>query len=146
MANSHKSGSSVLEQGKEMAGNLADKAKEQASGIVDKAKDIASNVANGAGNAATWAGQRAEDAASGVGGGIKSLGDTIRDKGPQGGVLGSATSAVGDTLSSAGGYLEEKGLSGMGGDLTDLIRKNPVPSMLVGVGIGFLLARLTSRS
>lgn len=146
MANMQKGGSSFADQGKEAAGHAMDKAKETAGGVMDKAKDIAGNVAGAAGNAASWAGHRAEDAASGVGSGIKSLGDTIREKGPQGGVFGSATSAVGDTLSNAGSYLEDKGFSGIGGDLSDLIRKNPVPAMLIGVGIGFMLARMTSRS
>ena len=35
----------------------------------------------------------------------------------------------------------------MADDLTDLIRRNPIPALLVGVGVGFLLARATtSRS
>jgi len=146
MANMNKSGSTFADQGKEMAHQTADKAKDAAGGIMDKAKDVAGNVASAAGSAASWAGQRAEDAASGIGSGMKSLGDTIRDKGPQGGFLGSASGAVGDTLSNAGDYLHDKGLSGIGGDLTDLIRRNPVPAMLIGVGLGFLLARMTSRS
>jgi hypothetical protein len=32
----------------------------------------------------------------------------------------------------------------MAGDLTNMIKNNPIPSILIGVGIGFLLARLTS--
>jgi hypothetical protein len=34
----------------------------------------------------------------------------------------------------------------MGEDLTNLIRRNPLPAVLVGIGIGYLLARATSRS
>jgi uncharacterized membrane-anchored protein YhcB (DUF1043 family) len=33
----------------------------------------------------------------------------------------------------------------MAEDLTSLIRRNPIPAMLVGVGLGFLLARMTRR-
>jgi ElaB/YqjD/DUF883 family membrane-anchored ribosome-binding protein len=33
----------------------------------------------------------------------------------------------------------------MAEDLTELIRRNPVPAMVVGVGIGFLLAQLLRR-
>jgi hypothetical protein len=32
----------------------------------------------------------------------------------------------------------------MAGDLTNLIKRNPIPSLLIGVGLGFLLARITS--
>ena len=31
----------------------------------------------------------------------------------------------------------------MADDLTTLIKNNPIPALLVGVGIGFLLARIT---
>jgi hypothetical protein len=58
-------------------------------------------------------------------------------------VLGSASSAVASTLESSGRYLQEHGLSGVGEDLTNMIRKNPVPALLMAVGIGFLIARAT---
>jgi hypothetical protein len=146
MANMHKSGSAVADQAKDMAAGAADKAKETAGGFIDKAKDVAGNVAGKVGDAASWAGNRADDAASGVGSGMKSLGETIREKGPQSGILGGATSSVGNAMASAGEYLEDKGLSGIGGDITDMIRKNPIPAILIGIGVGFLLARMTSRS
>lgn len=146
MANTQKTGSAFTDQAKDAAGHMMDKAKDTGTGIMEKAKDVASNVAGKVGDAASWAGHRADDAASGMGSGMKSLGETIRDKGPQSGILGGATSAVGGAIESAGSYLEDKGLSGIGGDLTDLIRRNPIPAILIGVGLGFLLARLTSRS
>jgi len=31
----------------------------------------------------------------------------------------------------------------MGDDITNMIRRNPIPALLVGIGIGFLLARAT---
>jgi ElaB/YqjD/DUF883 family membrane-anchored ribosome-binding protein len=33
----------------------------------------------------------------------------------------------------------------MAEDLTDLIKKNPIPAVLVGIGVGFLLAQLMPR-
>jgi hypothetical protein len=54
---------------------------------------------------------------------------------------------VAGALESSGRYLEEQGLSGIGEDLTNLIRRNPLPAILLGIGLGFLLARATtSRS
>jgi hypothetical protein len=87
-------------------------------------------------------GDRADSAVSSVGSGMQSVADTVRDKGPQSGMLGKAASGVASGLESGGRYLEEQGLSGMADDLTNLIRRNPVPALLIGVGIGFLLARL----
>jgi ElaB/YqjD/DUF883 family membrane-anchored ribosome-binding protein len=33
----------------------------------------------------------------------------------------------------------------MAEDITEMIRRNPIPAMLVGVGIGFLLGKLFRR-
>jgi hypothetical protein len=88
---------------------------------------------------------KADDALDAVGSGMKSLADTLRDKGPEQGVLGSATSKTADTLDSAGRYLHDQGVSGMAEDVTNLIRRNPGPALLFGLGLGFLLAYATRR-
>jgi len=76
---------------------------------------------------------------------MESLGETVRSKGPESGFLGKATGAVAGALESGGKYLEDKKISGMADDLTDMIKRNPIPALLIGVGLGFLLAR-TFRS
>jgi len=116
------------------AENVKNKTTETASGVTDKAKQAASNL-----------GQRAEDAKQAVGGGIKSLADTIRDKGPQEGMFGTATSSIAEGLESGANYLQEEGFSGIADDLTNLIRRNPIPALIVGVGLGFIVARATMR-
>jgi hypothetical protein len=77
------------------------------------AQDVASRVAETAGTAAATAQEMA----------------------------GSAATAVTDTAAGVGAYVQEKGLQGLSGDLTDLIRRYPVPALLVGLGIGFVLGR-----
>ena len=116
-----------------------------AENVIDKAKDVASTVGEKAKNVASAVGDRADSAVSSVGSGMQSVADTVRDKGPQSGMLGKATEGVASGLENSGRYLEEHGLSGMADDLTNLIRRNPVPALLIGVGIGFVLARLTSN-
>ena len=131
------------DKAKDMASTVADKAKDAASSVSNMAKDAASSVGNMAEKATTAVGERANEAVTSVGGGMKSLAGTIRDKGPHSGILGSATSTVADTLESSGRYLEKEGLSGIAEDMTGLIRRNPLPAVLVGIGLGFLLARAT---
>jgi ElaB/YqjD/DUF883 family membrane-anchored ribosome-binding protein len=77
---------------------------------------------------------------------MKSLAGTIRDQGPHEGFLGDATSTVAKTLEQGGRYLQKEGVSGMADDVTDMIRRNPIPAVLVGIGVGFLLAQLIPRS
>jgi uncharacterized protein YjbJ (UPF0337 family) len=52
------------------------------------------------------------------------------------GMATSAASSVASTVSGAGTYLQD-----LPGELTGLIRRYPLPSLLVGIGVGFLLGR-----
>jgi methyl-accepting chemotaxis protein len=125
-------GTAVLDKTKEFASNIGDKAKDAASTVSQKAEDLASNV-----------GQKAEDATTAVGDSMKNLASTIRENAPLGGFVGSASSSVADTLESGGRYLQEEGLSGIADDLTNLIKRNPIPALLVGIGLGYMIARAT---
>ncbi|HEX9445834.1 MAG TPA: CsbD family protein [Candidatus Binatia bacterium] len=53
----------------------------------------------------------------------------------------NASAKVKDAVDSAKSYLQEKNYSELTDDLTDVVRRYPVPSLLVGIGIGYLLAR-----
>jgi len=123
------------------AGQAYDKAKDVASQAVDKAKDAASSVGEMVHDTAKNVGRKADDLTSSAGTGIKHFGDTIREHAPQG-MLGDAAKAVANTTKQVGSYLEEEGLSGMFEDVTKLIKRNPIPAILVGVGLGVLIGRV----
>jgi hypothetical protein len=91
--------------------------------------------------AASAVGKKADNLTSSAGAGLKNLGETLGQKAPHEGVLGDASQAVANTIKESGRYLEEAGLSGIADDVTALIKRNPVPAVLVGLGIGFLLGR-----
>jgi hypothetical protein len=134
-----------LERAKDAAGGATDRIKDVASHVGQAASNAASAAGQVAGNVATTIGHRAEDVTASAGRGMQSLGEKVREKGPESGVFGTATDKVAGGLESAGKYLEEKNLSGMAEDITGLIRRNPIPALLIGIGLGFLLAR-TLRS
>jgi hypothetical protein len=115
--------------------SMTQKAKDAANTAAEKAKGVAANISNTADKGVATAGS-----------GISHAGEQMREHGPQEGMLGKANSAIASTMEQTGRYLEEQGLSGMGEDLTNVIRRYPVASMLVGVGLGFLLARLTTST
>jgi len=122
-------------------------AKEAVGQATDKAKEALSHTGEAIQHAASAVGQKAEDATAAVGKGIENVADKVRDTGPKEGMLGSATRTVADTLEGAGKYLEDKNLHGMMDDVTGLIKRNPIPAVLLGLGIGFLVGRaLSSRS
>jgi len=88
-------------------------AKEMAGKVGDEVKGVASQVTQAASDAANYMGKRAE----------------------------GAVSAIGSTIQSGERYFEEKGFEGVANDLAGIIRRNPVPSVLIAVGMGFLVAR-----
>ncbi len=125
---------STTEMTRETVNKLADKAKDATATVTHKAEDLVKD-----------AGQRADDATATVGHSIRSAADTVRSKGPHDGMLGSATSATASALESTGRYLEDEKLSGMAEDVTEMIRRNPLPALCIAAGLGFLLGRMLRR-
>jgi hypothetical protein len=149
-----------VDKAREGLGQAADAAREGVSQAADKAREAASHagqavssaasaatgaVSQAATSAAHTVGQKAEQATGAVGSGMQHLAETVRDKGPDSGMLGTATGYVADTLEGTGKYIEDRNLGGMMDDMTGLIKRNPIPAVLIGLGIGFLLGR-TLRS
>ena len=131
----------TTEKAKEAAHSMADKAKEAGAAVMDKAKDLASQAGDKAKQAASAAGDAADRWTSSAGSGIKHLGEKLEEKGPREGMLGSAKHAVASTLEESGRYIEQEGLSGMMDDVSNVIRRHPLPAVLVGIGVGFLIGR-----
>lgn len=94
------------------------------STLTEKAKDVASSVTGKAQEFASSLGQRAED-----------MGSALGQR------AGDAASAVAETWNAGTRYVQEQGFSGMADDVTNLIRRNPIPALLIAFGLGFLSAR-----
>jgi hypothetical protein len=131
---------------KKEAQNLASQAKDVAGQAADKAKDLAGQASDAISSAASTVGHKAEDATAAVGHGIQGLAGQVRDSGPHSGMLGTATRGVADGLEGAGQYIADKNLSGMMDDVTGLVKRNPIPALLLGLGIGFLIGRALSSN
>ena len=127
------------------ASNLADKAQETGRNVFERSKDMAQTAASRVSDTARAVGNKAEQATNRIGDRMKSVAHNLRDKAPESGLLHRASESVADSLESGGDYIQQKGISGMAGDVTDLIRRHPIPALLLAVGIGFLVAR-TLRS
>ena len=95
--------------------------------------------------AAATAASTAAQSVSAVGEKMGSLADAIREKAPHEGAMGTAATTVADKLGAAGSYLQQKNMDHMVGDLTGMIRRYPIPALLIGLGIGYLLAGRARR-
>jgi len=131
----------AVDKAKDVAGQAADKAKDVGSNLLDKAKTAAGAVGDAVSGAASSVGHKADDWTSSAGSSLKNLGDTMQKKAPHDGLVGNAAQTVARGIKQGGEYIEEEGLSGMADDLSNLIRRNPVPAVLIGIGIGFLIGR-----
>lgn len=90
---------------------------------------------------ATTAATKANEAPTLVGEKIGSLAAVIRGNAPREGAVGTAASAVAGGLESASAYLREKTFEDLARGITAIVRTYPVQSLLIGVGLGYLLAR-----
>lgn len=117
----------------EVASDLKDKAAEVGSQVQDKASELASQAAD-----------KTDDAMSATGQGMQSLAQTVRDKAP-GGTVGDIADTAATALEKGGTYLQQSDPATVRNDLEEIIRRNPIPALLVGLGIGFLVARSLRR-
>src|SRR6266404_7615931 len=86
------------------------------------------------------AARKANEAAPVIGEKMKSLANVIREKAPREGKIGTTATKVAGGLESASYYLQEKKFDHLREDLRGLVRRYPLQALLVGLGLGFLLA------
>lgn len=116
--------SELKDQAGDKVAELKDQASEKLSQISDKAHGLASDLHDRTDRGINRLGEKMTEVAG-----------TVREKGMPG---------IADRLESGGQYLAENGVSDIGESLTQLIRKHPMESMVIGLGIGVLLGSVLS--
>jgi len=104
------------------------------SDMKTKAQELGSTISEQASNTATSVGQS-----------INSLAGAIRQQAPTEGTIGSAASTVASQLEAAGSYLQDNSFENMARDVTAMIRRYPLPSLLIGLSIGYWWTRNSER-
>jgi len=133
------------QKAQDLAHKAGDKAQDLAHAAGQKVQDAAHATSQKVQDVAHAAGQKAEDATASLGSGLKTAAEKVRENAPHEGMLGRGAEAVASTLERGGDYLRDKNLHGMAEDMTEMIKRNPIPAVLLGIGLGFLLGR-TLRS
>jgi uncharacterized protein YjbJ (UPF0337 family) len=90
---------------------------EKTPGVTARVTGAAQEVASRATEAAATAAARAQEAA------------------------GAAATTMTDTAAGMAASAQDRGAEGLSEDLTGLIRRHPIPALLIGLGIGFILGR-----
>jgi hypothetical protein len=123
----------------------ADEAKEAATSVGKMAGHASSAVGMMASQAASDVGKKADDLTASAGVGIQELGDKLSRNVPHAGAVGSASQAVARTVKEGGQYLESAKLSGITEDVARVIRRNPIPAILIAIGLGWFAGRTLKR-
>jgi methyl-accepting chemotaxis protein len=122
-----------------------DRTADKAHDTIDAARDKAADLADQAQRVGAQVADKADAATSTVGEKMTDVAQTIREKAPISGPVADAADTAAETLERAGTYLREQDLSDIRADLEGLIRRHPIESLLVGLGVGYLLARSMRR-
>lgn len=108
-----------------------------------KAREAAQSVGDMARQAAQTATKKADEMTASAGQSMKEFGRRLGEAAPREGMLGTASQAVADSLREGGEYLEERTLADLAHEVTKLIKRNPIPAVFVGLGLGLMLGRMT---
>ena len=116
-------------------------AKVAVASVGEMASHSVSAVGAMARNAVGDIGQEADHLTAKAGVCIEELGDRFSKNGPQSGILGNASQAVAGAVKESGEYLQDAKLTGITADIAHVIRRNPIPSILIAMGVGWFLGR-----
>ena len=105
----------------------------------DKTAGLVASVSAKAQELGATVAKKANEAAPLVGEKMESFATAIRERAGREGTLGTATTKVAEGLESASHYLQERKFDHLGEDFRGLVRRYPLQSLLVGLGLGFLL-------
>jgi uncharacterized protein YjbJ (UPF0337 family) len=111
----------------------------------DKTARVVARMSVKARELGATAATKANQAAPVIGEKMKSLASAIRGKAPHEGKMGTTATKVAGGLESASYYLQERKFDHLGEDFRGLVRRYPLQSILVGLGLGFLLARRNKK-
>lgn len=119
---------------RETAGTLGKMAGAAVSAVEKMASHTAENISDDADYLASSAGR-----------GVQRIGEQLSRVAPDSGIVGDVSQSVVRTLTEGGEYLEGSKLSGLRQDLTKVISRNPIPTILISIGLGWIASRMLRR-
>lgn len=136
-----RSDENIIERGREVLEQGAQGISGAAHRVADRTREIASTVKTRAGEIGSRVVERTDVAMSAAGQRIENLGHSLRDRATDDGRMGRVLNRTAQALEHGGQYLQESTPTDVRMDLEDVMRRRPLTTLLVGAGIGFLIAR-----
>ena len=130
------------------AGTYTDDAGSTLSDAAQNVKEKVSDAATAAKQKVSDAGRQATEQIDAKRGpaaeALESAASTIHEKAenlPGGETVKSVAHSAAEKLESTAGYIREHDVKAMLSDVEDMVRRNPGPSLLIAVAVGFLIGR-----
>ena len=117
------------------------KSKEAIASAREMAGHATSAVGAMASRAACDVGKQVDQLTSEAGVRLEGFGNKISQNAPRTGMFGDASQFVAGSVKEGGEYLQSAKLSGMTDDVAHVIRRNPIPTILIAIGLGWFLGR-----
>lgn len=116
-------------------------AKRAAESVGLMASHAASAVGAMASNAVSDLGNQADHLTANAGVYLGELGDRMSRSVTREGMLGNASQAVAGAVRESGEYLQDAKLTELTAGIAHVIRRNPIPTVLIGMAFGWFLGR-----
>lgn len=107
-----------------------------------KVNKVTDRITEAAESVVGTAADKAKSIGRNVGEYIDSAQDTLRKTGED---VSDAVGAVSDKVKSSANYMQEQGFAGLVDDAEVLIRRYPIHTLFLGVGLGLLIGRGRAR-
>ncbi len=140
-----RSDDNIIERGREAIEQGTQGISSAAHRVAERTREVASNVKSRASEIGSRVAERTDQAMSSAGQRIENLGHNLRDRASEEGRMGRVLSRTAQALEHSGQYLQESTPTDVRMDLEDVMRRRPLTTLLVGAGLGFLIARALRR-
>ncbi len=111
--------------------------------LTESAASAASDAADKLSSTARSAIDKLDASRESVAHGIEKTAGVVRALAPESAVRQARNTA--DAMENAAGYIRSRDVRTIGADLTQTVRRNPTPSLIAAVAVGFLLGMTIRR-
>jgi ElaB/YqjD/DUF883 family membrane-anchored ribosome-binding protein len=111
-----------------------------AKNTLDRASDAANQAASRASDLGREAFDKIDSSRGTVADGFQKTADAVKSYAPA-----SMAQPTADAITKTADYIRSRDLRSMTSDLTAVVRRNPGPSLIAGIAVGFLLGAMMRR-
>ncbi|MBV9300637.1 MAG: YtxH domain-containing protein [Acidobacteriaceae bacterium] len=123
---------------------FTDRLSDTAQTVKEKVSDAASTAKQKVSDAGRQASDKIDEKRGPAADALESAASTLHEKAedlPGGETVKSVAHSAAEKLESTAGYIREHDVRAMLSDVEEIVKRNPGPSLLVAVAIGFLIGR-----